>query len=89
MLMVSQLAQSIQWLAADWSTEVQSQTKAEDFSSTLCAQLALGSTQPPAQWVTKVKCGRGVILTTHPFLILRLSKRGVIPPLPSSAFRGV
>jgi hypothetical protein len=37
---------------------------------------ALGSTQPPVQWVPGVlspgvKCGRGVMLTTHPHLVPR------------------
>jgi hypothetical protein len=34
---------------------------------------ALRPTQPPAKWVpgfsTGVKCGRGVLLTTHPLLV--------------------
>jgi hypothetical protein len=39
---------------------------------------ALGPTQPPIQWVSGVlsqgvKYGRGVTLTTHPYLVLRLS----------------
>jgi hypothetical protein len=38
---------------------------------------ALGPTQPPVQWVPGVlspgiKCGRGVMLTTHPHLVPRL-----------------
>jgi hypothetical protein len=32
---------------------------------------ALGSTQPPVQWVPGVKSGRGVTLTTHPHLVPR------------------
>jgi hypothetical protein len=31
------------------------------------------------------KCGRGVLLTTHPLPVLRLIKRGSIPPLPQCA----
>jgi hypothetical protein len=27
-------------------------TEAEDFSSSLCVQIALGPTQPPVQWVS-------------------------------------
>ena len=36
---------------------------------------AMGPTQPPVKWVPGisrgVKCGRGVLLTTHPFLVPR------------------
>jgi hypothetical protein len=47
------------------------------FSSTICTQPALRPTQPPVQWALGVlspgvKCGQGVMLTTH--------------PLPTSAF---
>ena len=37
---------------------------------------ALGSTQPPVKWV---KCGRGVLLTTHPLLVPRSWKSRAIP----------
>jgi hypothetical protein len=64
------------------------------FSSTLCTQRALGPTQPPVHWVqgalsSGVKCGQGVMLTTHPLLVPGLGKRGAIPPLLPSAFLGV
>jgi hypothetical protein len=33
---------------------------------------ALRPTQPPIQWVPCVKHGRGVMLTTHPLVVLKL-----------------
>jgi hypothetical protein len=50
-------------------------------------QPAIGSTQPPIQYVPGVlspgvKSGRVVMLITHPLLVQRLRKRGAIPPLP-------
>ena len=43
----------------------------------------LGPTQSPAKWVpvlsTGVKCGRGVLLTTHPLLAPRSWKSRAIP----------
>jgi len=43
---------------------------------------ALGPTQPPVQWVPWGKCGRGVLLTTHPLLVLRSTKSRA-KPLPN------
>ena len=44
---------------------------------------ALGPTQPPVQWVLGlsrgVKCGRDVLLTTHPLLVLRSCRSRAIP----------
>ena len=40
---------------------------------------ALGPTQPPVQWIPGVKCGRGVLLTTHPLLVPRSWKSRAIP----------
>jgi hypothetical protein len=80
---VSQVAQSVQWLAMDWGTGVQYPMEVEDFSSTLCIQLGLGRTQPPVQWVPGIIPGRKynqcVLLTTHPFLVPWVKKERVYP----------
>jgi len=44
---------------------------------------ALGTTQPPVKWVPGlsrgVKCGRGVLLTTHPLLVSQSWKSSATP----------
>jgi hypothetical protein len=40
---VSQVAQSVQCLTADWTAGVRSPTEAEDFSSNLCVQTGSGA----------------------------------------------
>jgi hypothetical protein len=50
------------------------------------SRLALGPTQSPVQWGTGsspgVKCGWGVLLTTHPLLMPR-SRKGRAIPVPT------
>jgi hypothetical protein len=55
---------------------VRSPAGAKDFSSSLCVHTGLRPTQPPVQWVPRVlspgvKRGRGVMLTTHRYLVPR------------------
>jgi hypothetical protein len=55
---------------------------------------ALGSTQPPIQWVPGVLCpgvkrGRGVMLTTHPHLVPRLIMSRSYTSSPPRRLRGV
>jgi hypothetical protein len=55
-------------------------TEAKDFFPLASlSSPTLGPTQPPVQWVLgvlspRVKCGQGMVLTTHPILVLRLRK---------------
>jgi hypothetical protein len=91
---MNRAAQSVQWLATDWATRPLSPTEAEDVSSTLCVQTGSGAhpascTMGTGALSPGAKCGRGVMLTTHPFLVLRLRKRGFLPPRPPRAFHGV
>jgi hypothetical protein len=88
------VAQWVWWLATDWVTGVRSPTEADDFSSTLCAQPALGPTLAPVQRVPGVhspgaKCGSGVMLTTYPVLVPRLGKRGAVSPFPPGDLHGM
>jgi hypothetical protein len=48
---------------------VRSPAGANDFSSSLCVQTGSRAHPPPVQWVPGVKRGRGVMLTTHPYLV--------------------
>jgi hypothetical protein len=72
-------AQSVWCLTTNWTTGVRSPTEAEDFSSSFCVQT--GSGAHPASCTMggtgssfpRVKRGRGVMLTTHPHLVARLS----------------
>jgi hypothetical protein len=57
----------------DRAIKVWSPTGVEDFSSTPASRLTLGPTQAPIQWVPGVKHGQGVMLSTHPHLVSRLS----------------
>jgi hypothetical protein len=55
---------------------------------------ALGPTQPSLQWVPGVlspgvKCGRGVLLTTHPHLVPRLRMSRSCTSSPPMRFHGV
>jgi hypothetical protein len=50
---------------------------------------ALGPTHPPIHWAPGVKRGRGVTLTTHPHLMLRLRKNRSYTSSPSKRHLGV
>jgi hypothetical protein len=70
-------AQSVLCLTTDWTTGVRSPTETEDFSSSLCIQTSSGAhpatcTMGTGSPFLGVKCGRDVMLTTHPHLVPRL-----------------
>jgi hypothetical protein len=50
---------------------------------------ALGPTQPPIQLVPGVKRGRGVMLTTHPHLVPRLSMSRSYTSSPPMCLHGM
>jgi hypothetical protein len=64
-------------LTTDWTTGVRSPTEAGDFSSSLCVQTGSGAhpsfcTMGTGGPFPGVKRGLGVMLTTHPHLVLML-----------------
>jgi hypothetical protein len=89
------VAQAVWCLTKGWTIGVRSPTEAEDFSSSLCVQTGSGAhTQPPVQWVPGVpspgvKRGRGVMLTTHPHLVPRLSMSRSYISSPPMCLHGV
>jgi hypothetical protein len=78
----------------DRAIEVRSPTEAEDFSSSPCVQTGSGAHPASIQWVPGVlslgvKRGRGVTLTTHPHLVLGMSRSYTSsPPSASMACSG-
>jgi hypothetical protein len=70
----------------DQAIEVRSPAEAKIFPLSSVSRQALGSTQPPVQWVKVihspgVKRGRGVTLTTHPLVVprSRMSRSNTFP----------
>jgi hypothetical protein len=77
-----------------WTIEVRSPTEAEDFSSSLCVQTGSGAhpaSYPMGTGVYSlgVKRGRGVMLTTHPHLVPRLSMSRSYTSSPPLCLHGV
>jgi hypothetical protein len=52
--------------------EFDSWQRKKNFPLASVSRPALKSTEPPMQWVPGLKCCRGMTLTTHPYLVLRL-----------------
>jgi hypothetical protein len=88
---VSRVAQSVWCLATGWTTgrsKLDPRQRQMIFPVTSVYRPALGSTQPPVQWVPGVlspgvKRGRDVTLNTHPPLVPRSRKVGATPIHPS------
>ena len=72
-------------LATDYELDVTGSNNGED-EIFRPSRPAVGPTQPPVQWVQGlipgVKCGRGVLLTTH-FFLVPLSWKSKAIPLPT------
>jgi hypothetical protein len=75
----------------DRAIRVRSPAGAKGFPLSSVSRPALGPTQPPVQWVPGVlspglKCGRNVMLTTHPHLVPRSRMSRSYTSSPPSAF---
>jgi hypothetical protein len=75
----------------DRAIEVRSPAGAKDFSCTLCVQTGSGANPASCTMSTVgpspgVKSGRGVTLTTHPYLVPRLRMSRSYTSSPPSAF---
>jgi hypothetical protein len=63
------VAHSVQCLSTDWTTGVRSPEEAKDFSSNPCVQTSSESHPASYPLSTGVNRGRGMTLTTHPYLL--------------------
>jgi hypothetical protein len=91
---VSQVAQSVQWLATSWTTRrsrFDPWQRRKDFSSNMCVQTVSGvhptsSTMGTGSPFQGLKRGRGLPLTTHPHLVSRSRMSRSYTSSPPSAF---